>query len=86
MTIDKTTHNIGFQSSSGKDYRTGLIELNRDGDIISYFEAKDCNTSALYLPYGKAISVSRKCNGEWINTLNLFNSSGKRFYRELKIA
>ncbi|MBK6667372.1 MAG: T9SS type A sorting domain-containing protein [Saprospiraceae bacterium] len=82
--LNKTTHNIGFQSSSGKDYRTGLIELNRDGDIISYFEAKDCNTSALYLPYGKdsIISVSRKCNGEWINTLNLFNSSGKRIFTE----
>ncbi len=77
---NNTYHNIAFMSKSGKDYRTGLIELNKDGELISYFRAYDCHASAFYIPYGQdsVVSVSTKCDGDWVNTFNLFNAQGDR--------
>lgn len=67
---------------SGKDRRSRLIELNENGDLVSYFKPKDCNTLAFYHPYGQdsIISVSRKCDGQWKNTFNIFDPSGKKVY------
>ncbi len=77
-----TIHAVGVSlvPGSGKNLRTRLIELNQDGELISFFQAKECNIHAIYHPYGQdsIISVSRKCNGHAKNTFNVFNSSGKK--------
>lgn len=83
---ENTIHRVGVSTVPGsfKHFRTRLIELNEDGELVSFFKAKDCNTVAMYQPYGQdsIISVSRKCNAEWINTFNIFNSDGERILTE----